>query len=66
MTGDRLWNRWSPVTGAMTIKRFIRGDAAFAIPELYVFLKAEHYGFPAGFTISVFTELSLAILRLDA
>lgn len=28
---------------AMTIKRFFRGDAAFAIPELYTFLEAERY-----------------------
>ncbi len=28
---------------AMTIKKFFRGDAAFAIPELYTFLEAEHY-----------------------
>jgi hypothetical protein len=27
----------------MTIKRFFRGDAAFAIPELYTFLEAEGY-----------------------
>jgi hypothetical protein len=28
---------------AMAIKRFFRGDAAFAIPELYTFLEAEGY-----------------------
>ena len=30
---------------AMTVKKFFRGDAAFAIPELYAFLEAEHYGY---------------------
>jgi len=30
---------------AMTIKKFFRGDSAFAIPELYVFLEAESYGY---------------------
>ena len=29
----------------MTVKKFFRGDAAFAIPELYAFLEAEHYGY---------------------
>ncbi len=28
---------------AMTIKKFFRGDAAFAIPDLYTFLEAEGY-----------------------
>ncbi len=28
-----------------TAKKFFRGDAAFAIPELYLFLEAEHYGY---------------------
>src|SRR5271170_1523724 len=28
-----------------TAKKFFRGDAAFAIPELYMFLEAEHYGY---------------------
>src|SRR5208282_6539327 len=27
---------------AMTIKKFFRGDSAFAIPELYAFLEVEH------------------------
>lgn len=26
----------------MTVKKFFRGDAAFAVPELYAFLEAEH------------------------
>jgi len=29
----------------MTIKKFFRGDSAFAIPELYAFLETEHYGY---------------------
>jgi hypothetical protein len=28
-----------------TAKKFFRGDAAFAIPELYMFLEAEYYGY---------------------
>ena len=28
---------------AMMIKKFFRGDSAFAIPELYTFLEVEHY-----------------------
>ncbi len=28
----------------LDIRKYFRGDAAFAIPELYVFLQAEHYG----------------------
>jgi len=28
---------------AITVKKFFRGDAAFAIPDLYTFLEAEHY-----------------------
>ena len=28
---------------AMMIKKFFRGDSAFAIPELYAFLEVEHY-----------------------
>ena len=28
-----------------TVKKFFRGDAAFAIPELYMFLEAEGYGY---------------------
>jgi len=28
-----------------TVKKFFRGDAAFAIPELYMFLEAESYGY---------------------
>jgi hypothetical protein len=30
---------------AMKVKKFFRGDAAFAIPELYTFLEAEHYSY---------------------
>ncbi len=30
---------------AMTVKKFFRGDAAFAVPELYAFLEAEHYSY---------------------
>ncbi len=30
---------------AMTIKKFFRGDSAFAIPELYTFLEAEGYSY---------------------
>lgn len=29
----------------LDIHKYFRGDAAFAIPELYVFLEAEHYGY---------------------
>jgi hypothetical protein len=30
---------------SMAIKKFFRGDSAFAIPELYTFLEAEHYSY---------------------
>lgn len=29
----------------LDIRKYFRGDATFAIPELYVFLEAEHYGY---------------------
>jgi hypothetical protein len=29
----------------LSIPKFFRGDAAFAIPELYAFLEAEHFSY---------------------
>ena len=43
MTGALCWSRWWRDTGTRTKRRFFRGDAAFALPDLYEFLEAEGY-----------------------
>ena len=39
--GVTCWSRWSRATGARVKRRYFRGDAAFANPEIYEFLEAE-------------------------
>jgi Transposase DDE domain group 1 len=43
MAGAPSWNRWSRGIGKTTLRRFFRGDAAFALPALYEYLEAGGY-----------------------
>ena len=43
MAGATCWSRWSRATASGDMRRFFRGDAAFALPELYEYLEAEGY-----------------------
>lgn len=45
------------------IRKYFRGDAAFAIPELYVFLEAEHYGYAIRLKSNAVLERQIQHLR---
>ena len=62
----KYWRRvLLPVTERyrhLTIPKFFRGDAAFAIPELYAFLEAEHFSYTIRLKSNAMLEREIAHL----
>jgi hypothetical protein len=45
IAGARCWSRWSARYRGTVKRLYFRGDAAFAIPEIYEFLEGEGMGY---------------------
>ena len=54
------WNRWVARYPNRTLRRYFRGDAAFASPEVYEFLEAEDFSYAIWLPANKVLQCSIA------
>ena len=60
--GATFWNPSLSVTGKRDLRRYFRGDAAFASPDIYEFLEAEAYTYAVRLKANAVLQESIAHL----